>query len=173
MKSFALSVAVIAMLIAGVACSQHAKTASYKDSVKNALEQAELKDVTVNEDADKNTITLGGSVHSNEAKQKAGEVAQTAAADRVIVNEVSVQPVGNESDAKAIQSNVDDAIEKSYKAGLIARGLDKQGIRFDAKNGVLTLKGQVKDMEQRQLAEQVATNVPQVGQVVNEIQVKR
>jgi osmotically-inducible protein OsmY len=38
---------------------------------------------------------------------------------------------------------------------------------------VLTLKGKVKSMQQRQVAEQVASNVPEVAQVVNEIEVKR
>jgi hypothetical protein len=47
-------------LVASVACSRRASNASYKESVKKALEQADLKDVTVSEDAHKNTITLGG-----------------------------------------------------------------------------------------------------------------
>jgi hypothetical protein len=34
-----------------------ARDVSYKGDVKKALEQAELKDVTVSEDQDKNTIT--------------------------------------------------------------------------------------------------------------------
>ena len=37
---------------------------SEADSVKKALQQADLKDVTVSDDVDKNTITLGGTVHS-------------------------------------------------------------------------------------------------------------
>jgi len=37
---------------------------NYKDSVKTALEQADLKDVTVNEDPEKNRSFLGGTLHS-------------------------------------------------------------------------------------------------------------
>jgi osmotically-inducible protein OsmY len=51
--------------------------------------------------------------------------------------------------------------------------LDKQSIDFKSNNGVLTLKGKVKSPEQRQQAEQVAANVPNVAQVVNEIEVNR
>ena len=173
MKSLVMPFAIMALMLAGVACSSSANHTTYKDSVKNALEQAELKDVTVDENIDKNTITLGGKLHSNDAKQQAGQVAQSAAGDRIIANEISVEPVGNESDARKIESNVDDAIEKNYKAVLISKGLDKQDISFGAKNGVLTLKGKVKSAQQRQLAEQMASNVPEVGQVVNEIEVKR
>jgi osmotically-inducible protein OsmY len=157
----------------GLACSKSANDISYKDGVQKALEQADLKDVTVSEDRDKNTITLAGSVHSDDAKQRAGDVAKTAAGDRVVANEVSVQPVGAESEAKDMASNLDDAIEKNYKAALIGKGLDKQHIHFDVKNGVLTLKGSVKSVPQRSEAQQLAQAVPNVQQVLNQIDVKR
>jgi len=68
-----------------------------ENGVKNALKQADLTDVSVSEDAQKNTITLSGKVHSEDAKLDAARVAQAAAGDRLIVNEISVQPVGTES----------------------------------------------------------------------------
>ena len=85
-----------------------------------------------------------------------------------MVNEVTVEPVGQESEAKNIASNLDDGIENNYKAALVSNGLDKQHIRFDAKNGVITLKGGLKTPTQRKEAEQVAQAVPNVQQVVNE-----
>jgi hyperosmotically inducible periplasmic protein len=173
MKSIAVLLAGILLLLSTVACSQRANDVSYKDSVKKALDQADLKDVSVDEDRDKNTITLSGKLHSQNAKQQAGEVAQAAGGSRIIANEISIEPVGAESQSKKIESNVDDAIEKNYKAMLISKGLDKQSIHFNAKNGVLTLKGKVKTSQQRQQAEQVASNVPNVAQVVNEIEVNR
>jgi hyperosmotically inducible protein len=174
MKSAILAFAAIGTLLLCVACtSTSGDKASYKDSVKKALEQAELTDVSVAEDSEKNTVTLGGTVHSDDAKAKAADVAKGAAGNRIVVNEVSVQPVGAESDAKSIASNVDDAIEKNYKAALISNGLDKQHIAFDAKNGVLILKGSVKTVAQRQEAQTVAASVPNVQQVLNQIKVKR
>jgi hyperosmotically inducible protein len=162
----------LSLFLAASACSKQAQP-TYKDSVKSALEQADLKDVTVSEDANKNTITLGGTLHSDDAKQQAADVAKANAGTRIVVNEVSVQPVGNESEAKSVASNLDDGIEKNYKAALIAKGLNKQSIRFDAKNGVLTLKGHVKDASQRKEAEQLARAVPNVQQVLNELDVNR
>jgi len=173
MRSIQLTLAMLLALIVGVACSNLANTASVGDSVKKALEQADLKDVTVSEDKDKNTITLGGKVHSENAKQQANEVAQAAAGTRIVANEISVQPVGEESAARNIASNVDDAIEKNYKAALISKGLDKESIRFNAKNGVITLKGHVKSPQTKQEAQQIATNIPNVQQVLNELEVRR
>jgi hyperosmotically inducible protein len=174
MKVAILTLTAAATLLLCVACSSKSEdNVAYKDAVKKALEQAELTDVSVAEDRDKNTVTLGGTVHSDDAKANAADIAKGAAGSRIVVNEVSVQPVGAESDAKSIASNVDDGIEKNYKAALISTGLDKQHIDFAAKNGVLTLKGKVKTVTQREEAQKVAANVPNVRQVLNQIDVKR
>jgi hypothetical protein len=173
MKSAMLGFAAFLTLLVCVACNKTTNDVSYKDSVKQALQQAELTDVSVSEDRDKNTVTLGGTVHSGDAKEKAAEVAKGAAGTRVVVNEVSVQPVGEESEAKSIASNVDDAIEKNYKAVLISKGLNKQHIDYSAKNGVLTLKGSVRTVTQREEAQRAALTVPNVQQVLNQIDVKR
>ena len=103
----ALMACMALVLLSAVACTR-SKNVSYKDNVQKALEQADLKDVTVSEDRDKNTITLGGKLHSDDAKQRAAEIAQSAADGSVIANEISVEPVGKESDARNIESNVDD-----------------------------------------------------------------
>lgn len=151
----------------------HRDNVSYKDEVKKALEQADLNDVTVSEDQDKNTITLGGTLHSEEAKAKASDVAKAAANTWIVANEVSVQPVGTESEAKDVASNLDDGIEKNYKAALISTGLEKQQVRFKAKNGVLTLTGSVHGANERQHAEKLAAGIPHVQQVLHQIEVRR
>jgi len=165
--------AVLLLLAFGLACnSRKAENPPLKDNVKKAMEQADLKDVTVDEDVDKNVVTLGGKVHTEDAKNRAGDVAKSAAPNRVIANEISIEPVDNESAAKDIAKNVDDAIEKNYKAALIANHLDKQHISFKSKNGVLTLKGRVNTADDRQAAQDIAKTVPKVQQVINELQVK-
>jgi osmotically-inducible protein OsmY len=173
MKSIFAAFAV-AVLISCLACSNRTgDNVSYKDAVKRALEQAELTDVSVVEDRDKNTVTLGGTVHSDDAKQTAARVAKNAAGDRIIVNEVSVRPVGEESEANSMASDIDGGIEKNYKAALIANHLDKQHVDFSAKNGVLTLKGRTETAQQRQRAQIAAADVPNVKQVLNQIEVRR
>lgn len=162
---------VAALFLITAACNQTKK--SEADAVKQALEQADLKGVTVSDDADKNTVTLGGTLHSEDAKNRAADVAKSAAPNRTIANEISVQPVGDESQAKAVQSNLDDGIENNYKAALIASRLNKQSIHYDAKNGVLTLKGSVKTQQQKVEAQQLASKIPNVQQVVNQLDVNR
>src|SRR5215467_1721508 len=105
-----VAIPLLALVVGLAGCSQTHKR-SEADNVRNALEQADLKDVRVSDDADKNTVTLTGALHSDEAKRRAAEVAKSAAPERTVANEISVQPVGNESDAKSINSNLDDGIE--------------------------------------------------------------
>jgi osmotically-inducible protein OsmY len=172
MKRLATFVTVAVLTFATFACTKKSDTA-YKESVQRALDQADLKGLSVSEDKEKNTITLSGKLHSEETKQQASQVAQAAAGSRIVANEISVQPVGLESQAKEINSNLDDAIEKNYKAAIIAQGLDKESIDYRAKNGLLTLKGTVKTTQQRAQAEEIAQAVPNVAQVLNQIEVKR
>lgn len=157
----------------GASAQMLGKGHSESAAVKKALEQADLKDVNVSDDTSKNTITLSGTLHSEQAKDNAGRIAQSAAPGRQIANEISVQPVGHESQARKVSSNVDDGIEDNYKAQLAGTGLDKESIHYKVKNGVLTLTGSVKSNEQRHEAAQLASKVPNVRQVVNQLEVRR
>ncbi len=154
-----------------IGCNQNRP--SYKENIQNALKQADLTDVSVSEDAAKSTVVLGGTLRSDEDKSRAGQIAQSAAPGETIANEISVQPVGSESEAKKIASNLDDGIENNYKAALVSTRLDKQNISFSAKNGVLTLTGSVKHPDQRAQAQTLASKIPNVQQVVNQIEIKR
>jgi osmotically-inducible protein OsmY len=165
----ALTLLCSAML--SIACSK--QTTNYRDRVKTALEQADLKDVDVSEDASANTIKLSGALHTEDAKSRAGDVAQANAGPRTVANEISVQPVGNEGASRSMESNLDDWIENNYKAALISKGLDKQHIRYDVKNGVVTLKGSVKNTKAKEEAEELAQNTPNVRQVLNQLEIRR
>ncbi len=161
------------LLFAAIGCSSNkASTPDVKDQVSKALDNAGYKDVKVAVNHDKELVTVSGDVKSEEDKNRAGELAKSAAQGYVISNEIGIRPEGVEHDARRIDSNVDDAIKKDFKAVIIAHRLEKQHIRFDAKNGVLTLKGDVDSPDQRAEVEKLAASVPNVQQVVNELDVK-
>ena len=67
---------------------------------------------------------------------------------------------------------MDDAIESSFKAEIAAHHWENQHVSFDAKNGVLTLKGDVDTPAQRTQMEKTAAKIDGVRQVVNELQIK-
>jgi osmotically-inducible protein OsmY len=80
--------------------------------------------------------------------------------------------VGAEREAKAVNSDLDAAIEKNLDASLI---LDKlhDGVKYSVKNQVVTLKGEVDSQAKRARTERLAASVPNVQQVVNELEVKK
>jgi hyperosmotically inducible periplasmic protein len=158
------------LLCLAIGCSSNkANTPDVKDQVSKALANAGYKDIKIVTNNDKQLVTLTGDVKTQEDKDKAEDVAKSAAAGFVVSNEIGVRPEGVEGAARKIDSNVDSAIEKAV---IIANRLEKQHIRFDAKNGVLTLKGDVDTPAQRQQVEKLAASVPNVQQVVNELDVK-
>ncbi|MGB9159252.1 MAG: BON domain-containing protein, partial [Candidatus Sulfotelmatobacter sp.] len=84
---------------------------------------------------------------------------------------IAVIPVGAEKEAKAVNSDLDQGIEKNLDAALIQNKLHKS-VKYEVKNGVVTLNGEVNSENKRSRAEKVATGVPNVTQVVNNLQVK-
>jgi hyperosmotically inducible protein len=144
-----------------------------KDNVNASLKANNLGDLSVAEDRDKGVVTLTGDVQTEDQKTQAETVARNAAPGYVVANEVGVRPAGAETQAKSVDSNLDDAIESNYKAVLKAhKNLDDQSIKYNAKNGTLVLDGSVKTAAQRQEAASLAAKVPNVQQVVNKIEVK-
>jgi len=80
-------------------------------------------------------------------------------------------PPGGESEAKAVNSDLDKAIEKNLDAALIQNKLHKS-VKYDVKNGIVTLTGEVNSQSKRALADRIASAVPNVKQVVNDVQIK-
>ena len=81
------------------------------------------------------------------------------------------EPLGAESDAKKMNSDLDKGIESNLNAALIKNKLH-DSVHYAVKNHVVTLTGEVDSQVKRARAEQVASAVVNVQQVVNELQVK-
>ena len=174
MKKLRLSVVMVALLAVGIlaGCSQTAtKLPDVSDSIRKSLDQAGFKDVTVSQDRDKGIVTLGGQVASENDKSQAESLAKSLAGAQVVADQIAVIPVGAEKEAKAVNSDLDQGIEKNLDAALIQNKLHKS-VKYEVKNGVVTLTGEVNSEDKRARAEKVATGVPNVTQVVNNLQVK-
>src|ERR1700757_282056 len=164
----------IAALLAGMiaGCSRtDTRSPAVADEIRKSLVQSGYKDVSVSQDREKGVVTLSGHVASDADKQQAETIAKSMAAGQVVADEIQVLPAGAESDAKAVSSDLDKAIDKNLDAALIQNKLNKD-ISYDVKNGVVTLKGNVNSEIRRNQAAHIASSVPNVQQVVNELQVK-
>jgi hyperosmotically inducible protein len=174
MKRTKLFLTLLSLLAIGtmMGCSQApAKSPDVSDSIRKSLDQAGLKDVSIAEDRDKGIVTLGGQVASDNDKSQAESVAKSYAGAQVVANQIAVIPVGGEKDAKTVNTDLDAGIERNLDAALIQNKLHER-VKYAVKSGVVTLTGEVNSEDKRTLAEQVATGVPNVQQVVNDLQVK-
>jgi hyperosmotically inducible periplasmic protein len=173
MGKIRLYVAVLALLGTGTlaGCSGTAASPDVSDSVRKSLDQAGFKEVSVSQDRDKGVVTLGGQVASDGDKTQAERIAKSLAGAQVVADQIAVIPPGLEKEAKEVNSDLDEGIEKNLDAALIQSNLDKS-VKFKVKSGVVTLTGDVNSENKRARAEKVATGVPNVQQVVNNLQVE-
>ena len=173
MRKIRLSVAMLALLAAGTlaGCSGTSTSPDVSDSIRKSLDQAGFKDVSVSQDRDKGIVTLGGQVASDGDKMHAETLAKSLAGSQVVADQVAVIPPGLEKDAKAVNSDLDGGIEKNLDAALIQSNLHKS-VKYEVKSGVVTLTGDVNSENKRARAEKVASGVPNVQQVVNNLQIK-
>ena len=174
MKKLRLSVAMLALLAVGIlaGCSATAtKSPDVSDSIRKSLDQAGFKNVSVSQDRDKGIVTLGGQVASESDKSQAESLAKSLAGTQVVADQIAVVPVGIEKEAKAVNSDLDDGIEKNLDAALIQNKMH-DNVKYEVKSGVVTLTGEVNSQYKRDQAGTVAMSVPNVKQVVNDLQVK-
>jgi hyperosmotically inducible protein len=170
-RMFAIASLAVGLVIAG--CSSSPKYPDSKEAVNNSLTQNNLGAIHVSQDQTKGVITLTGTVPSDSQKSQAESVAKQAAPQYTVADEIAVVPPQNADATKAANSDTDDAIEDTFKADLKKhRNLDDQDISVKAKNGAVELTGSVKTEAQKREAERLAKHVPNVQQVVNEIEVK-
>ena len=173
MKTVRLLVTLLTLLTVGTlaACSGTTKSPDVSDSIRKSLDQAGLQAVSVSQDRDKGVVTLGGHVPSDVDKSQAESIAKSIAGGQVVSNQIGVIPPAAASEAKTVNSDLDKGIEKNLDAALTQHRLNK-GVKYDVKNGVVTLTGEVNSQARRAEVKNVASAVPNVQQVVNELQVK-
>jgi hyperosmotically inducible protein len=175
MKSRKILMSILAILNVGAmaaGCSTGStKSPEVSDRIRKDFDQPNLSDVTVSQDREKGVVTLGGHVGYGADKAQAEAIAKADAAGQVVADEIAVLPPGADSKAKAVNSDLDAAIEKNLDAALIQARFDKS-VKYEVKNGVVTLKGEVNSQAKRARVETIASSVPNVQQVVNELEVK-
>src|SRR5271167_570087 len=174
MRSNILSGALLTIIAVGSisGCSStHTKSADVEGSIRTSLDQAGLKDVSVSQDRDKGVVTLGGQVATDNAKAQAESLAKSLAGAQVVADQIAVIPVGGEKDARTVNSDLDKGIEQNLDAALIQNKM-RDHVKYDVKSGVVTLSGEVNSEDKRAQAGKLASGVPNVQQVVNDLQVK-
>ncbi len=165
-----LKLSVAALAVASLIGCTSNRPPDVTGQIRDSLKHAGLNDVSVSQDRDKGVVTLAGNVRDDAERVRAEQIAKPLAAGQVVADEIAVVPKGDESTAKTVNSDLDKGIEANLDAAFTQNRL--KGISHTTKNGVVTLKGELETPSLRAAAEQVAAGVPNVRQVVNEIDVR-
>lgn len=166
-----VTVAVFCGAALAAGCSSESKSPDVTASIKSGLDSAGYKDVSVSQDRDRGVVTLTGTVASEVDKGQAETIARASAGTQVVADQIAVRPPGGESMAKLVDSDLDKGIEDNLDAALVMNRLNHD-VKYDVKRGVVTLSGTVNSPSKRSMAQNVAGGVPNVKQVVNEVEVK-
>jgi len=174
MKTFKACLPLLVVVVIGTlaGCSmKSSRAADVSGGIRTSLDQAGLKDVSVTQDHDKGVVTLGGHVAADGDKAQAESIARSIAGAQVVSNQIEVTPPGVEQVAKKVDSDLDKGIEGNLDAALL-QGRLRKNVNYAVKNQVVTLTGEVNSQSKRGQASDIASAVPNVLQVVNELQVK-
>ncbi len=137
-----------------------------------------LNNFNIQTDVDNGVVLLTGTVRSDIDKDLAEEIALSvkgvdSVINRLVVKE-SLEASRRRGDDADFGQKVNDATTTArVKTRLIANeNLEGRAIDVNTRNSVVTLAGDVRTDEQKQLAELIAKNTPEVQSVANELQVR-
>jgi osmotically-inducible protein OsmY len=174
MKSSKTLLTLLTVFVIGIlaGCSTtSSKSPDVSASLRKSLDQAGFKSVSITQDRMKGVVVLSGHLSSEGDKSQADSIAKSIVGDQVVSDQILVIPPGAESDTKAMNSDLDKGIANNLDAALIQNALQKS-VKYDVNNGVVTLTGEVASQPRATQAGTIASSVPNVLQVVNELQVK-
>jgi len=159
--------AIMSVMMAGCATSQ---SPDVSGQIRKSLDDSGLRNISVSQDRTKGVVTLTGNVPSDDDKARAEGIAKSNAAGQVVADEVAVTPPGA-NEPKTVNADIDKAIGQDLDAQLIQNRLNHD-VSHSEKNGVVTLTGTVNSQGLRDHVAHIASGVPNVSQVVNELEVK-
>jgi osmotically-inducible protein OsmY len=164
------SVAVaFALALTAGACSNNRNVPDPSDRTKQALQDANIRDVKVDWDKDARVAHLKGSVDSTRERERAAQVAETAVGTSgKVLNELTVANVNDKTaddmDGR-IRSELKDMVDKDQ----VLRDRD---INFDVNNGVVTVKGEVRTPAEKSKVSELVKSAPGVKDFANALEIK-
>lgn len=140
-----------------------------KKTANDALERARIEQVNLDWDKDSRVMHMKGEVPSDQERARAEQiVTQAIGTSGRVANELTVRGADTRT-ADDLDGSLRGHIRNLFDQdpSLKAGNLD-----VDVNNGVVTLKGEVANAQDRQRAYDLASKVPGVKEVVNSLEVK-
>jgi len=139
-----------------------------KDQIERDLKTASMPNVNVDYDRSDKVVHLKGAVDNSAEKSLAEEIAQRAVGTSGrVANELTVKGVNDKT-----ADDMDNAIRKELNAKVNNdRMLEDRSINFDVNNGVVTIKGEVRNEAEKAKVNEMAKSTENVRDVVNALEI--
>jgi osmotically-inducible protein OsmY len=164
--SFVLAITLVAIATFSGCATSSAKSPDVSAVIKASFGDAGLKAISVAQDRHKAVVTLTGKVSSDMERSEAESIARSLASGEIVGNEIEVISADNGS----ATVEFDSEIATQVRVTLLQHQL-RRCVRYAVKGGVVTLTGEVDSPEQLVYAQSLTKDVPNVRQVVNELQI--
>jgi len=160
-----IAVVVAMTLCAGYGCSRGPDT---KGDVRKALDQANMPRVEVKVDTDEHIVHLQGVVGSLAERSRAQEVADAVVGTSGrVLNELTVKGL-NDTTAGDLDNDVRKGLDKMVDNDPT---LKQRDINFDVVNGMVTIKGSVRNADEKNRVGDMTKAAPGVKDVANGLQI--
>src|SRR5262249_59466372 len=139
-----------------------------KDQIERDLKTASIPDVNVDYDRSNKVVHLTGAVDNSAEKSRAEEIAQRAVGTTgSVANELTVKGVDDKT-----ADDMDSAIRKELNAKVNNdQTLEDRSINFDVNNGVVTIKGEVRDEAEKAKVTEITKSTENVRECVNVLEI--
>ena len=163
---FRVCVVAIAAFCLATACQRGPNTA---DTLRKALDQANMHSVDVKVDTDEHIVHLKGVVASLAERSRAEEVAgAVVGTSGRVLNELTVKGLNDKTADDLdgdIQRNLDRMLDDDAT-------LKQRDINFDVTNGMVAIKGTVRTADEKNRVGDLTKAAPGVKDVANGLQIE-
>jgi osmotically-inducible protein OsmY len=139
------------------------------EDVLKALKTANLNDVTVEWDSSARIAHLKGTVDRPADRQRANEIASaTVGTTGTVLNEVTIKGL-NDTSAGNLDGQIKSQLKKMRDNDPVLRDRD---ITFEINNGVVTVKGEVRNADEKNRVTELVRAAPGVKDMANALEIK-
>ena len=138
-------------------------------NVRKALDQANMQEVTVRVDDPSNIVHLKGTVGSMAVRSRAEEIADAVVGTSGrVLNELTVKGL-NDKTAGDLDGQIRRGLDKMIEND---PALNERHVNFDVANGMVTIKGEVRTVDEKNRVGEMTKAAPGVKDVANGLQIK-
>ena len=156
----------LAAVCFGVACHRAPET---EDTLRKALDQANMHQVDVKVDSDEHIVHLKGTVGSMTERSRAEEVADAVVGTSGrVLNELTVKGL-NDTTAGDLDGDIHKNLDRMIDHDPT---LKQRDINFEVTNGMVAIKGTVRSADEKNRVGEMTKAAPGVKDVANGLQIE-